>query len=88
MHPRVIAQRQAAAHGRVLDAVKQIASNTGIEAPDLANVREKSPEVQRVKEWEALAGWLEGVANGTVKPVEPTEPVKKASKKESSNAKT
>lgn len=77
MHPRIIAQRQAAAHSRVLAAVGLIAANTSIKAPDLAGIREKSPDVQRIKEWEALADWLEGVAAQTKVP-EPEEPEKTA----------
>lgn len=80
MHPRIIAQRQAAAHGRVLAAVELIAVNTGIAAPDLASIREKSPDVQRIKEWEMLADWTEGLAKKT-------KPVVVKAKKEADDAK-
>lgn len=62
MHPRVIAQRQSDAHGRIVAAVQAIATITNGGALDLAAIREKSPDVQRVKEYEALADWLEGLA--------------------------
>ena len=68
MHPRILAQRQAQAHGRMLAAVAEIAANLGIHAPDLASIREKSPDVQRVKEWEMLADWTEALVKKT-KPV-------------------
>jgi hypothetical protein len=61
MHPRIIAERQAKASKRVSEAIQRIASDTGVDAPNLVSIREKSPEVQRVKEWEALAEWLEGL---------------------------
>ena len=80
MHPRVIAQRQALAHGRVLVAIAQVAANTGIDAPDLASIREKSPDVQRIKEWEMLADWTEGLAKKT-------KPVVAKAKKDGSDAK-
>ena len=81
MHPRIIAQRQSTAHKRVLEAVAQIAANTGIDAPDLASIREKSPDVQRIKEWEMLADWVEGLAKKT----KPT--TAKAKAKEADDAK-
>lgn len=71
MHPRIIAERQARASKRVLAAVEQIAANTHVTAPALAGIRENSPDVQRIKEWEALADWLEGLALGTAKATEP-----------------
>lgn len=60
MHPRILAQRQAQAHQRVVEAISEIASTLDIEAPNLM-IHEKSPDVQRLKEWEVLASWLEHV---------------------------
>lgn len=61
MHPRLIAQRQAQAHQRVVEAIGPIASTLNIDAPDLTAIREKNPQVQRVKEWESLADWFEAL---------------------------
>ena len=85
MHPRVIAQRQSDAHGRIVAAVKAIATITNGGALDLAAIREKSPDVQRVKEYEALADWLEGLA-AQLQPAQddekPAKPTKKGAKDE------
>lgn len=85
MHPRVIAQRQSDAHGRIVAAVKAIATITNGGALDLTAIREKSPDVQRVKEYEALADWLEGLA-AQLQPAQadekPPKPTKKGAKDE------
>lgn len=81
MHPRVIAQRQSDAHGRIVAAVKQIAVATGVTPFDLTAIREKSPDVQRVKEYEALADWLEALQKRT-KPVVEAKTARKAVKDE------
>lgn len=60
MHPRILAQRQAQAHTRVVEAVKSIASTLGVDAPNLA-IHDRSPDVKRLKEWEVMADWLERV---------------------------
>lgn len=77
MHPRIIAQRQARAQQRTLEAIAQIASVTNLPAPDLASIREKSPDVQRVKEWEALAVWLEMLAQTQLPDTKPKSKAKK-----------
>ncbi len=79
MHPRVIAQRQSDAFNRVKEATKQVADASGVDAPDLAGIREKSPDVQRVKEFEAFAGFMEQLAKA-LKPVK--------ARKESKNVET
>jgi hypothetical protein len=73
MHPRVIAQRQSDAHGRIVAAVKAVAANTGVATLDLTAIREKSPDVQRIKEYEALADWLEALRKRTLPVVKTRE---------------
>lgn len=62
MHPGAVAKRLGVAHNRVVDAVGVIASTINIDAYALTNIQERSPDVQRVKEWEAMADWLEAIA--------------------------
>ncbi len=74
MHPRVIAQKTAAAQARTLAAAQVLAERHGLDG-DLAaalNVYERDPETRLVRRYEAVADLLDALVKAV--------PVKKAAK--------
>lgn len=71
MHPRVIAQRQADARQRAAMAIQTIAALQGVPPLNLNDIREKDAASRSVKETEALADWLEGLAASLAPEPEP-----------------
>lgn len=87
MHPRVIAERQADARQRAAVAIREIAAALNLPALDLDDIREKDAASRTVKETEALADWLEGLAASLTATPEP-EPEPAKTPKGGKNAKT
>lgn len=67
MHPRVLAERRALALKRMLASAGQLAAATGIEPLALKTNHNHMPAVRLLHENEALADWLEALANKMAK---------------------
>lgn len=77
MHPRILAERNATAHNRLVKAAELLGERYGIndEVDVLISVRSKDKDIKALKEREALVAVLEALAQVDVStaPAEPSQ---------------
>lgn len=75
MHPRIMAERNATAHNRLMAAAQALGERYGIDdaVNELLSVRSKDKAIKALKEREALVAVLEALAQVESAPAQPAQ---------------